>query len=121
MPYLNSEVAPFLNEVRSRLTDTILAANMTPTEVSADYTAKRSDVVLLVDATDAAVTITLPSVNAALGDVKWIMKVDASVNAVTVAAGSSDSIQGSASISLAAQWSKCLLSTDLDATWLRWI
>lgn len=118
--YVNSELFPLVNEVRNRLNDSIIALNMTPVTVTADYALAREDVVILVDATAGAVTLTLPDIATALGEAKYIMKTDSSANAVTVAADSSDTIEGAASISISTQWDSALLSTDMEDTWLEW-
>lgn len=118
--YVNSELFPLINEVRNRLNDSIIALNMTPTEVAEDYSLLREDVVVLVDATAGAVTLTLPDIASTLGEAKYIMKVDSSANAVTITADTSDTIEGAASISISTQWDSALLSTDMEDTWLEW-
>lgn len=59
-----------------------------------NYTALQSDDVILGDATSGAITITLPTAVGNSGEVFHIKKIDSSVNAVTVATTSSQTIDG---------------------------
>lgn len=61
---------------------------------TANYTALQSDDVLLGDATSGAITITLPTAVGNTGEVFHIKKIDSSVNAVTIATTSSQTIDG---------------------------
>lgn len=120
VPYVNSEMFPLIGEVRERLNDGIAALNMTPRIVTASETLSVSDVVILVDAADGDVTLTLPAVSGSAGDMKWIKRVDLSANVVTIAAASSNTIEGTASITLATTWDAAKLSTDMIDMWLQW-
>lgn len=66
--------------------------------ISSNYTAVDADF-LLIDASSGAITITLP--NSSLVARILIKKVDSSVNAVTVVTPGSETIDGSASLTLA--------------------
>lgn len=80
-----------------------------------DYTATMTDFGILVDATGAAVTVTLPALAEAYnagdgtGKVLWVKKTDASGNAVTVDGAAAETINGAATASLAAQHDTCFL------------
>lgn len=71
------------------------------------------------DATSGAFTVTIPSALTTAGRQILITKIDASANAITVAAAGTDTIQGSATISLAAQWNKALLISNGNNGWER--
>lgn len=73
------------------------------------------------DVTGGAKTVTLPAASSNEGRLILICKVDAGGNAVTVAASGSDTIQGSATISLAAQWNKALVISNGNNGWERLI
>lgn len=73
---------------------------------TADYTATASDVVILVDATAGAVTITLPAASTSIGTLLRIKKVDASINGVAIVAGGADTIEGSSLVMLTQYESK---------------
>lgn len=68
--------------------------------ISLNYTAVDADA-LLVDATSGAITITLPE--AALAARVIVKKTDSSVNAITVATPGSETIDGSASLTISSQ------------------
>lgn len=74
------------------------------TSVTSAYTANYSDSLILVDCTDGAVTVTLQPALEVNKKRITIKKVDASANAVTVTPGGTETIDGVASKSLAAQW-----------------
>lgn len=74
-----------------------------------------------VDATSGALTETIPLAVNYPGRQILICKVDSSGNAVTVQCSGSDTIQGSASVSLAAQWNKALLISNGNNGWERLI
>jgi len=71
---------------------------------TANYTLTVADELVLVDATAGAVTVTLPAVSGLTGRRFWVKKVDASGNAVTLDGNGAETIDGSATYALAAQW-----------------
>ncbi len=73
------------------------------------------------NATSAIFTVTLPTALGRDGRQVLITKVDSSGNAVTIAANGSDTIEGSATIALAAQWNKALLISNGNNGWERLI
>jgi hypothetical protein len=70
------------------------------------------------DATAGAFTVTLPPAADCPGRQYRIAKVDAGGNAVTVAADGSDTIEGSATVSLSAIWNKLVCTSD-GARWIK--
>jgi hypothetical protein len=83
------------------------------------YVATASDYLIVCNAEAGPFTISLPTATLA-GKVLVICKSDASENAVSAScAPSNDTIEGNASISLASQWSKCVLVANGISTWLR--
>lgn len=79
---------------------------------TANYTALQSDDVLLGDATSGAITITLPTAVGNTGEVFHIKKVDSSVNAVTIATTSSETIDGVTTQSIGVQYKNITVVSD---------
>ena len=77
--------------------------------ISSNYTAVDADF-LLIDASSGAITITLPDPTLVARII--IKKVDSSVNAVTVATSGSETIDGSASLTLATKNEAYALISD---------
>lgn len=74
---------------------------------TADYTVTTADIgkTITVDATSAAVTVTLPTVaSAADGFVVTIKRIDASTNAVTIDGNGSETIDGATTLVLSTQY-----------------
>lgn len=71
---------------------------------SAAYTITSTDNVLLVDASGAARTMTLPAASASSGKLFTVKKIDSTTNAVTIARAGSDTIDGQTSYILTAQY-----------------
>lgn len=86
--------------------------------VTAAYSATALDHTVLGDATAGAFSVTLPDATRNKGKVLVVKKKDASVNAVTIAAAGSDTIQGAASVALSAQWNGRVLQSDGAGTWI---
>jgi hypothetical protein len=79
---------------------------------------RASDRHLFVDATAGAVTLTLPVASDNDGMTVLVKKIDASVNAVTIAAQGADTIDGAATQALAAQYDALTLFCDGSGWWL---
>ena len=90
--------------------------NMKVTEVAEAHTASSDNMLILCDATSAAFTVTLPPVAEAYERVVAIKKVDASANAVTVDGSGGETIDGSATKSLAGQYRWIMLVCG-DTEW----
>lgn len=79
---------------------------------AAAYTASHNDLVL-VDASGAGVTITLPTVSALMKGMQvGIKKTDSSANVVTVATPGSETIDGANTLSLTTQYESYILISD---------
>lgn len=89
--------------------------------VTTTYTVADNVFYVRADATAGAFTVTLPAASSNEGRMLAVCKIDAGGNAVTVAASGSDTIQGSATISLAAQWNKALIISNGNNGWERLI
>jgi len=79
-----------------------------------------SDDVVMLDATAGAFAVNLPLANATtrLGRVLTLKKMDGSANAVTINRAGADTIQGAATLVLAAQWDGTRLQPDGATTWI---
>ncbi len=84
--------------------------------VGNDYTLLSTDCVLLVDATNAPVTITLP-VSMGNGQLYRVKKIDETENVVTVAVVGDDLIDDSASVALVDQWANCMVIDAASGYW----
>ena len=102
--YLGGELSALERSVAS-LTLTNLRA------VTAAASVRLSGETLLVDATAGAVTVTLPIGRRYRGWRATVKKVDASLNAVTVNAGTA-TIDGAGTVALAAQWQSLSCQSD---------
>lgn len=69
------------------------------------------------DATAGAFTVTLPAALTCSGRQVVIKKIDSSVNAVTISRSGTDTIEGSSTMSLAAQWDKQILISNGNTGW----
>lgn len=89
-------------------------------QVSADsaYTATYNDEGIMCDATSAAFTVTLPTAVGIRGKRFTITKTDSSANAVTVDGNGAETINGSATVSLASQYSSVTIESN-NANWLK--
>lgn len=96
------QVVDYLTRELGAIERGIVAAPLVATRtVDADATLSLSDGLVLVDATDAAITITLPALPAAGGYVFRVKRLNAGANAVTVEAA--ENIDGG-SVTLANQY-----------------
>lgn len=108
----------YLRQVVFTLNQAIDNSNtLRPRAVDADTDVIASDGVLLVDATSAAVTLTLPDPREMYAKEFVAVKVDSSGNAMELDAGSS-TINGSATQSTSTQWGKFRLYSDGEQYYL---
>ncbi len=98
--FLNREAVPALKQARAAI-NARFGQDATIVTASRDVTLL--DEVLLVDATDGPITVTLLVAAESTRELT-VIKIDASANAVTVAAQTGQTISGSATHALAAQW-----------------
>lgn len=86
--------------------------------VTASGAVSPDDMVLLVDCTGGAVTVTLPLAAENVGRVLWAKKVDVSANAMTVDGSGSETIDGAASVSTAVSMTSWTLFCDGSGWWV---
>jgi hypothetical protein len=89
----------------------------TSSSITSNTTLGPSDFSADVDATAGAVTLTLPAASKYYGKVYMISKRDASANAVNIAADGVDTINGSATASIAFQYNSFILQSDGVSEW----
>ena len=89
------------------------AATVTKT---AGYTATSSDFTILCDATTAAFTVTLPAAASNPGRIYNVKKIDASANAVTIQGSAAETVDGSNTKAVTAQWQNVQLHSN-GAAW----
>jgi hypothetical protein len=117
----NGQVAPSV-----RLDINGIQANgavvVAPTVITANYTVASNDQYVYADATGGAITVTLPTFADNHGKVLWIFKVD-NVNAVTIAPGSGDNINGAtSSVAINTQWAGIkLVAVTNGTTFNTWV
>lgn len=88
---------------------------------TAAYTATAADHTLLVNATTAGVTITLPdSIDASIAEnqVYVIKKIDVSANTVVVDGSGAQTIDGAATKTLGSQWASLMIQNRGDGSWV---
>lgn len=100
----------------NRLIDGFLFLTPSTVPVTSDYSASIGVVWIPVDATSAAVTITLPDADETKGKRYTIKKIDASANAVTVTA--TQTIDDGASATLNMQYESICVMSDGSEYWI---
>ena len=86
--------------------------------ITASTTATLADDVILADATGGAITVTLPAVGNRQKIPLAVKKLDASVNAVTIAASGADTIDGAATLVISTQYACYTLVADANGYWI---
>ena len=89
------------------------------TVTTSTYTVQKEDHTVLVNATSAAATITLPPAGSKAFPFVVIKKVDSSTNTVTIDAAGSQTIDGATSVVLRNQYAAAILHAD--GTEWRWL
>lgn len=77
-----------------------------------------SDYLVLVDASSAGITISLPPVASKAGSQVVVKKIDSSVNTVTVDGDGSDTLDGAATQSLTNQYDSITVASDGTQWWI---
>lgn len=86
--------------------------------ITASASVADSDVVLLVDATAGAVTVTLPAAASSSGRVLYVKKTDASGNAVTLDGNGAETIDGAATKANTTQYLSYTVVCNGSAWWI---
>ena len=94
------------------ITPTINGTKIAYVTKSAGYTMSLTDFMVTVDATGAAVTITLPAASGNAGLTYVIKKIDSSVNNVVIDGNAAETIDGVATVSLSAQYEAKMIVCD---------
>jgi len=86
--------------------------------VTADYTATVNDSFIPVDATSAAVTVTLKPAAEAKSKRLTVKKIDSSINTVTVDGNGSETIDGATTAVITSQYDSICLMSDGTEWWI---
>lgn len=110
--WVNREASVVLKQLRGAL-------NSKLTVTTVNHTVEPHEELILADASDGEVTVTLPFAATYFRRLV-VKKVDSSANAVTVAAQSGETIEGQTSLSLEGQWAGVdVTPTGRDAEWAK--
>lgn len=96
-----------------------ISYNANARTVTNNYTVQPEDHTLLVNATTAAVTITLPAVGSQRFPFVVVKKIDSSTNTVTIDGAGSNTIDGATTVVLRNRYSSVILHAD--GTEWRWL
>lgn len=80
--------------------------------VTASYTADAGDSTILCNCSAGAITVTLPPASTVEAMTLCIKKTDGSVNAATIDAAGTETIDGALTVTLAAQWDGRVLQSN---------
>ena len=87
-------------------------------DVNEDYQLNRRDSVILVNASAAAIDITLPPAESVAGRFFDIKKIDSSTNAVTIEPDGSETIDGASSLATSVQHESFTIFSDGVEWWI---
>jgi hypothetical protein len=110
-------ILPLLLERLQATEGGVYAPEQAVINVAANYTATENDYLILCDASGDPFNVTLPAATLR-GKTYIIVKKDSGENAVGVVPYGTNTIEGDASKSLAAQWDKVILTADGSETWI---
>jgi hypothetical protein len=102
-----SEIHSAINDLEGDQTESLALVTKTVA-----YTATDSDTVILCDAAAGTFTVTLPTAVGRAGKVFYIKKIDATVNAVTVAGDGAETIDGENTQVISTQYNALKLISD---------
>jgi len=91
-------------------------ANPTLLKITGNVTASL-EFIIVADATDGAITVTLPKASDQIAKVFVIKKIDASVNAVTIDGDGTETIDGAATLALLNQFDAVTIASDGTEWW----
>ena len=104
-----------LGDGRYEVHEFLLRSSAVPSAVAAKtaaFTATDAEMILLVDATGGAVTITLPTAVGRTGQAYEVKRTSAGANAVTVDGAGTETIDGALTASLATQYATVRVVSD---------
>jgi hypothetical protein len=105
--------------VVTQATNTVqISTKLSPTTKSSNYVATLTDDVILVDATSASVTITLPTTASALGRTYFIKKIDSSANSMVIQPNGAEVIDNATSKSSVIQYESFTIVSDGTKWWI---
>lgn len=104
-----NELVKDANRRSSEYTKTIVTGNTT---LDDNYS------VILVDATSAAITVTLPAAASYLGRIYYVKKIDSSANAVTIDGSGSETIDDQLTAVISIQYTCLTLFSDGTEWWI---
>lgn len=85
---------------------------------TADYAMRASDEVILIDASGASVTITLPPAKSVRGLTIYIKKIDSSTNTMTIDGDGSETIDDQSTQVISIQYTSLTLMSDGTEFWI---
>lgn len=88
------------------------------TETASTVSVIATDHTVFCNATSNAITVNLPQASANNGRILAFVKTDSSGNAVTIDPSGSETINGSATLALSAQWDRCQIQSN-GTNWIR--
>lgn len=91
--------------------------SLSTTETNANYTVVSTDSLILIDATSANVTVTLPTAANSTGAVYTVKKIDSSGNSVIVDGNGSETIDGAANATTSTQYASFTMQCDGTEWW----
>lgn len=91
------------------------AFDMRVTSITASYDVASDDMVILADASDGAITVSLPPAAGALQQVFYVKKTDSSSNAVTIDPYGSETVDGATTYTLGTQYKSVCICCDGSA------
>jgi hypothetical protein len=101
----------------SRLREMILRVLGSPVNVTAAYTIQPRDHHVRANATGGAFSVTLPDSKEVIGRTFHVKRLNAGANNVTIAAAGTDTIDGAATLVLAAQYASAQLYAAGAGLW----
>lgn len=114
--YDQGKIVSLFRQIAKTLNNTADGFLFHVTSVTADYTVMDNDSIILVDATSAAVTVTLPPAAEAKNKRYTVKKIDSSGNAVTVS--STDTIDDATSQDILNQYDSIGVVSDGTEYWI---
>lgn len=113
---LDTAVAATLTGAQTLSNKTLSGYRTSVRATSATTTLTATDTLLIANAASGAITVNLPTAASASGQVYSVKKIDASANAVTIDPSGAETIDGTATKIISAQYGSLTFQSD-GATW----